>query len=158
MVLGHGRLLQGLPALGFSEHLERPADGADQRGGSVLLKRESGRIAARFRFVLDRVLETARGTDDGNRAVTQAVHLIQAAWLESRRHQEHVAAAFDQMRQPLVEADVDGHAVRVASLEILPEALVSRFPASEHHPRRVVGHQAVRASGNEVEPFLIRQA
>ena len=52
-----------------------------------------------------RVRQPAHRAHDRHRAVAQAVHLVQAARLEARRHQEHVSAGLDQVREPLVEPD-----------------------------------------------------
>ncbi len=53
----------------------------------------------------DRIDQPAGGAHDRHGAVAQAVHLVQAARLEARRHQEHVGAAFDEVREAFVEAD-----------------------------------------------------
>jgi hypothetical protein len=55
-----------------------------------------------------RVGQSAGIAHDRRRAVAQAVHLVQAARLEARGHQENVRAGLDQMRQAVVEADPYG--------------------------------------------------
>ena len=64
-----------------------------------------------------------RRPDNRHRAVPQAVHLVQAARLETRRHQEDVRARLDQMRERLVEPDARrryaGMPLRPARAELL---------------------------------------
>ena len=64
---------------------------------------------------------------DRHRAVAQAVHLIQPARLEARRHQEDVGAAFDRVRQRLVESDVRADAIGVAARRAPPHVLIARL-------------------------------
>ena len=39
--------------------------------------------------------------NDGNRAITKAVHLVQSAWFVLRRHQKDVPARFEQIARTL---------------------------------------------------------
>ena len=57
----------------------------------------------RLVVVLDGVDEAAGRPHDRQGAVAQAVHLVEAAGLEARRHQEEVGAGLDAVRAAVVE-------------------------------------------------------
>ena len=54
----------------------------------------------------------------GRRAVAQAVHLVESAGLEARRHQEAVGTGLDAVGQGFDEAEADGDLAGVASGEL----------------------------------------
>ena len=58
------------------------------------------------------------GADYGWGAVLQAVELVQPARLVAARHQKQVAAGLDQVRQRLVEAEVQADFCGVLPLEL----------------------------------------
>ena len=55
--------------------------------------------------ILHGIFQAANGAHDGNRAIFQTEHLIEAARLVERRHQEQIGAGFNLMRQRFVKAD-----------------------------------------------------
>ena len=98
--------------------------------------------------LLHRVRETAGPAHDRHRAVFQAVHLIEPARLVQRRHQEHVARRFDQMRELLAVAAMEHDAIREALLQAGEETFVARFAAAEHDQVR---SRVAMISGSVVE-------
>ena len=97
-----------------------------------------------WRVVANRIRQPADAPDDRHGAVAHAVHLVEPARLESRRHQEDVGARLDEVRQPLVEADARADAVAVQGREPSPEVLVARLAGAEHDERRVEPRDLVR--------------
>ena len=73
----------------------------------------------------DRVRQSPRLADDGDRAVSQAIELTQSAWLVLRRHDKHVGPAFNSMRKAFIEANTKSQLSRVTVMERL-EALFQR--------------------------------
>jgi len=65
------------------------------------------------------VFETADGADNRDSAVTQGIHLIQAARLKTRRHQKNVRARFDLMSQTFVVANINSDLIRRGILQSL---------------------------------------
>ena len=89
---------------------------------------------------------------------SEAVHLIQAARLEARRHQEHVGAPLDQMRDRLVEPDPDANPIRMQGSEAPPHVLIARLAGAEHDEGGVEPRQLICDSRDEVEALLIDHA
>ena len=67
------------------------------------------------------IRQSAGMADNRQSPVTHGDHLSQAAGFEARRHQEHIAAAVDQVRQGFLEGDKDGHLLRESGRRYLPE-------------------------------------
>src|SRR5947208_925568 len=75
------------------------------------------------RAVDHRVGQPADAAHQRQAAVLEAVHLREAAGLEERRHQRHVARAEHLVRQRLVVADGDADRLRRGS-RALPEGFL----------------------------------
>ena len=104
------------------------------------------------------VVQSPDGPHHRHGAVTQAVHLVQAAWLEPRRHQEQIRASLDQVRQRLIEADLRGHPIRMPRRQSEPQIFVSPFAVAEQHKRRVEPRQLVGNLGNQIKALSDRPA
>ncbi len=91
----------------------------------------------------------------GYRPVAQAVHLVQAAWLEPRRHQEQVRTPLNQVRQTLVEPDPRADPLRIACGESQPQVLVSSFSRAQQDKARIEPWQVVRQGGQQIESLLV---
>src|SRR5207302_7345231 len=73
-------------------------------------------VGKRLRCAIDdRIDQPSRRMDDRRRAVTLAVHLIQAAGLEPGRHREGISTGLDEVRERFVEADEARQASRTGS-------------------------------------------
>ena len=106
MILPHPGLLNPPPGPPILKDAQCPPQGTKQRLRRILVERKSSPHASCGVEVLHRIREPAGRVDQRDRAVAQAVHLIQPARLEPRRHQEHVGAGLNEVRQRLVEPDV----------------------------------------------------
>ena len=103
-------------------------------------KSEAGALARHRVPGLDRVGEAARAAHHRRRAVAQAVHLVEAARLVARRHEEEVGAGLDPVRQLLVvAAEVPGLA-----REARPGA---RRGTTRTAPRRCRARRSARRGG-----------
>ena len=84
----------------------------------IAVRTHSSNASARIRFELkssatpvlrivlhNRVVQAACCAHDGNCSIAQAVNLIQAAGLVARRHQKHIRAGFDFVRDGIVVSD-----------------------------------------------------
>src|SRR5438067_7683760 len=103
------------------ERLARLVDECLRRVGAEL---EARALARRGVERLDRVVESARGANDWHCAVAHRVHLVQAARLVERGHQEDVRARLYLVRERLVETFVDGDAAGREVLERLQKIFV----------------------------------
>src|SRR5207245_9624481 len=111
-ILAHGAKLQVPPGLRVrAAQGESAANGARESLGRSIVEDEPGAIPRRASFVSDRVRETSGAAADGNGGVAPRVHLGEAARLVARRHQEQIAAGDDEVRETLVVADSQAHAV-----------------------------------------------
>src|SRR5690349_12980817 len=59
--------------------------------------------------IFDCILQPADGPDHRNRSVSKAIHLIQPARLEFRRHQKDVGPGLDLMSKTLIVSTIDAH-------------------------------------------------
>ena len=100
-----------------------PSAGRPRRGD-----RTRSRCRAPVRGIpqLHRVGEAAGLVHDRHRAVAQAVHLVEAARLVARRHQEHVGAGLDQVRELVREAVVEADLARERARELARTAVSNR--------------------------------
>src|SRR5690606_16625379 len=114
----HGGLLQRAPARPVAPRRERTPRRGYERAAFGTLQQES-RAA-----VDDRAGRSAGGARAGRRAVALAVHLVEAAGLEARGHEESVRARLDQVGKILVEADPDREPPRCARGQVEQRLLV----------------------------------
>ena len=116
----------------------------EQRRAACTRGTRTRSVAARLRRVVAHgVGQAADGVDDRHGAVAQAVHLVQPARLEPRRHQEDVGARLDQVRQRLVEADA-----RADPIGMRARPAPARGPGSA--PRRCRARRSVASSARQV--------
>src|SRR5437016_1913663 len=88
-------------------------------------------------------------------AVAQAVHLIETARLVPARHQKNVRAGLNAVRETVVEADFEPHAVAVVSLQVAKHLLEITLAAAEHRKVDIVaGHHLPGNVTEDVESFL----
>ena len=92
--------------------------------------------------------------DHRHGAVAHAVHLVEAARFEARRHQEHVRSGFNEVRERLVEPDPHRDAIGNARGERLPHVLKTRLAGAEHDEGRVELRQLLECRPDQVEPLL----
>ena len=70
--------------------MKRLKNGVEEGAAGILSELESGSGTVLKVERLDGVVETACGADDGDRAVPEAVNLVQAAGFVARGHHEDV--------------------------------------------------------------------
>src|ERR1039458_4074091 len=112
-VLRHGLLTQLENVLRSVEPgCDGPADAIVQRTDGGFPEFEPRAVAGRLVIILHRVVEAARGADDGQGAVLEGVNLVESAGLVQRRHEEEIATRLDEMaefgREPDVRTDATG--------------------------------------------------
>ena len=87
---------------GFVQSRRRCLTASSSSSGVARFEHEAGSRTSRHRsYGID---EPAGAAHDRYRSVCLAVHLIETAGLEPRRHQEDVGAGFDQVRERFVVA------------------------------------------------------
>ena len=136
-----------------------PADRVVQRLPGRREKLEPRALARRLVVVLDRVVEAARCADDRERAVLHRVHLVEPARLVQRRHQEEVAARFNDVAQLRREPDVGADAAGVLGGQPVEEILGRGIAGPEH--RHLHDHRVQRPRQgllDQVEALLVREA
>ena len=125
MVGPHAGELKRLPFLRVGEGGQGTGQGTEQRAGRVVLEQEPVSRG-------DGVGEPPDLPDHRHRAVPQAVHLIQAARLVARGHQEEIGAAFDPMRQPVVVAFAKMHPARMRGRQPAQHLVIVRLARPEN--------------------------
>ena len=103
---------RAMPLAWMRRQLRRLAPGAQRAraarrrspSASAAAHDEAGAVHRVGAGIGHRVQQPAHRRHDGRRAVGLAVHLVQPAGLEARRHQEGVGAGLDQVGQAFVEA------------------------------------------------------
>ena len=106
----------------------------------------------------DGIGQSADRSHDRHRAVDQAIHLIEATWLELTRHQEDIAARFDLMRQFFVVADRRGDLVGMSDCQLFQHPFVVRIATAQKHQLDVLVEQYVGALADQREALLPRHA
>jgi hypothetical protein len=101
-----------------------------------VIEDEAGTLAGGKVEGLHGVGEAAGLVDHGRNAVAQAVHLVEAAGLELRGHQEDVRRRLDPVGEVLIVATVEPGLAGEALLERMEELLVARL-AAPHATRRI---------------------
>src|SRR6266404_6017679 len=71
----------------------------------------------------DRIIQATGGSHNGDSAIMEAIHLIEAARLKARWHHKEIASSLDPVRYFLVETDSHRNAMR----KPLGQFLVSPF-------------------------------
>src|SRR5688572_8982626 len=154
-ILTHSCLLDASPEGPVPIRGQRSSNCCEERLRRVLDESKPG-APARLRIdITNRVVETSCGPYDRNRSVSQAVHLIQAAWLESRRHQEDIRPALDQMCQLFVEPNACPDHRRVLGGLVAPQIFVPSITSAEHHEAGTELRQLISQRRYQVETFLI---
>ena len=131
---------------GRSYHVDTAQPTVSARlSGVQVVEHEAGAVAGALVVVDHGVGEAAGRAHDRQRPVAQAVHLVQAARLEARRHQEEVAAGLDAVRPRVVEADPGGEAVAVLPRDPAKNRSASGSPVPRRTNWSVPAEDAVRA-------------
>src|ERR1700680_2015919 len=106
-VFVHAVAHERLPGSLIAESLQRLFNGQQKSLAAVIGELEAGSLAGARIPGFNGVVESASGTHDGNGSVFETVNLIQAARLVFRRHEEHVTAGFNFVRNRIVISDLD---------------------------------------------------
>src|SRR6266853_1574139 len=106
-VLAHAVAHQLLPGSLITEGSQGLLDGQQQSLAVVIGELEPGALASARVPVLNGVVETAGRAYDGYGSVFQAIDLVQAAGFVPGRHKEHVAAAFNLVRNRVIVGHLD---------------------------------------------------
>ncbi len=94
---------------------------------------------------------------DRRRSIALAVHLVETARLEAGRHHERVDTGFDAVREPFVEADDRGDAVRIGSLQIAQLLLERGITRSQDDELGREGGDRRRELDQQIDAFLLAQ-
>jgi len=139
----------------FGIHEQRAVDRRQQRSGARLGVHKA--CAVRFCGILHGIRQPARRADHRHRAVALAVHLVHAARLEPRRHQENVGAGFEQMRERLVEIQRDRDVGLMRGGQRCKLALELRVATPQHHELETARRQRGHDFDQPVDAFLLGQ-
>ena len=116
----------------------------------VRVEQEAGALAGRGFHCVHRVGQPAGATHDRHRAVAQAVHLVQAARLVARRHEEHVGAGLDPVRELVVVA-------RCRTRPCAGSALQPARTSARSAPRRCRARRAASPRAQEDGQHVVQQ-
>src|SRR5579862_2612006 len=159
-VLSHTGLLQLLPDAAVAERADGPLERLPQRGGFVRLEHESVGDPARDGVggrVDDRIGESARLAHHRDRAVAEAVELVEARRFVAGRHEEHVRPGLDAVGQRVVEPEGHGDAPGVARVKRRKELMVLGLAGAEQDKLRARRDETVEDGGHQIEALLVRE-
>ena len=151
-VAPHPGALNLAPARRLAPRRDRAPHRRGQRRALGALEQETGLAVG------DRVDQPAGGVRHRRRAVALAVHLVQPAGLEARRHQEEIGARLDQVGELLVEAGRHRDAAGMARGGAASAPSSSRSPLPEQRELRRQRGQLVGRGGDQVDALLVREA
>ena len=135
--------------------LDRPG----QAGRIVVVEHDAGSQPGLRIEVLHRIGQSAGVAHDGNGAVTQAVHLVEAAGLILRGHQEHVAGGLDPVRVFLAVAIAKRHAGGIVVRQLRQERFIARITTAQHRQAEFpLGQQSRQHFHHQVQSLLRGQA
>src|SRR6185503_1455324 len=154
-ILTHPTLLDASPERPVAKCGKRSSNRPEECLRGVLDKSKPT-ASARFRVHIEHgIVQPTGGPNDGDRPVSQAVHLIQAAGLESRRHQKNIRTALDEMCQRFIEPDSCRDHCWVFRGQVPPHILVTPVTGPKHDNPGAEFRQLSRQSREKVEPLLI---
>src|SRR6185503_20215982 len=131
-ILTHPCLLDASPERSVAKRGQRPSNRTEERLRRVLDESKPGAPARLWVYIKHRIVQPTRSPDDWDRPITQAVHLIQAARLETGRHQENIRTALDEMCQRLIKPNPRRDRCRVPRRQIAPHILVPTITSTKH--------------------------
>ena len=94
----------------------------------------------------------------GHCSIFQTIDLIQAARLVSRRHQKHIGASFNLVRDGIVISHLDGNFVGELLVEPNEHLLVNFVARAEYDHNHFFTRQPVHDLRDQVETLLCREA
>src|SRR5262249_10123683 len=93
--------------------------------------------------------------NEGNGPIPEAVHLIQAARLEMRRHEKQVRPTLNHVSEPFVETDSGGDELGKLAGHLAPEILVTRITRPEDHKGSAKRRQLTAKRRDEINPLRV---
>ena len=150
-------MLNPLPGGAIPVDFKRPSQRVQQRLRRIVAKAEPGPLPCPRVEIVHGIVQSTDSSHHRHGAVAQAVHLIQATWLEPRRHQEQIGACLDQVCQRLVEADGRSDAIRMPRRKPEPQVFVSPLARAEQYKRGIETSELVGDLCNQIKALLIDQ-
>ena len=107
---------------------------------------------------VDGVVEATGRANDRNGAVAEAVDLVQAAGLITRRHQKNIGAGLDEVGEAIVIADDRADAAWEILSQGAEHVLVAAVARAKNSQQNVFVQQFANDRRDQVEALLIREA
>src|SRR6266700_2673052 len=120
----HAALLQCTPDACEAVKFQGAYDGCEQFPGIIVGESETIALTAARVVLLDCIGEAPNTVNNRHAAVTHSNQLTQAAGLETRRHQEHVAARVDALGEFGIEGEKNRYLLRIARGQVLKQLVV----------------------------------
>src|SRR5271165_1675310 len=158
VVLKHAVAHQPLPLLVVAVSCHRRFYGVQQRLAIGFLELESRSLAGCGVVLLNRVVESAGGADDGHCAVLEAVELVLACRFVLRRHKEHVGASFDLVSKTITEFDLHREFLGILLVEAAEQVLVLAVAGPQGNDDEFLARQAVGDLLDEIKALLSSEA
>src|ERR1041385_7951994 len=146
-----------LPRFFAHIHGEGALDRRKKRLAGIVRELKAVTVPRQRVEIFDRVVEAAGRAHNRNRAVFEAVNLIEPARLIARRHQEHIGARFDLVRERVVETYGDADSLRVHGRELRNQLLIFLIAGPKNNKLQVHAEKLVDNIEQEIDPFLIGQ-
>src|SRR6266404_1808465 len=134
--------------------LQRLMNGTQKSFSSGFLKLETCALLCTRIPRIYSVVQSAGGADDWNRAVFQAVNLIESARLVPRRHEEHIGASFDLVGESIVVRDPHCNFVGNLTAQTQKHFFVKLVATAQDGEQNVLECKAVHYLANQIEAFL----
>src|SRR5260370_9520162 len=157
-IFRHPVQLDALPDPFIHVMMQRLPNRKQQRLTGILAELESSARAVLQIELLDAVVQSAAASHALHPTILHTVHLIQPRRLVARRHQEHMGAGLDLVRQRVVIRDLYAYATRISRRQRAEQIFILALTRSQYHQHQVFAHQFVRPLCNKIEALLIRKA
>src|SRR5712692_2170931 len=127
-IFAHGPKHSGSPFLRLPVLGQRRLDRSQQSGGCIILKLKAC-------VLINRIIKTAGRADYRDRAVAEAVYLIESTGFITAGHEEHVGGSFYAVGQRIVIADAYPDLRWIRNSQILKELFVFGLAGAERNER-----------------------
>src|SRR5512137_2166496 len=119
--------------------------------------REFKSIAPAIALIIihNRIVKSSGCPDNRNRAVLEAVDLVQPAGLIARRHQEKVTARFNFMGNGVVIGDFYSCPLWILFTDRCKQIVILLLAGSQKHKSEVYGHKLINNFRQQVKALLI---
>src|SRR2546421_5792745 len=124
VINSHSTLLELAPDIFETVELKRADNGGEQLPWVIIGEGKPVAFTAARIIFLDCIGQATNGSHNGHAAIAHRYQLSQATWLKTRRHEEHIDARVDVLRNFSVEGEKNRYLLRVTNRKILKQLVI----------------------------------